>query len=167
VVNRDNPVRNIGSQQLADLVTGQLSNWKAVGGRDAPIDFAWRKGQGSVEFILMRLSLKPEQVGRHIVAPTDSAAIKFAASAPNAVTLASVGESERSIRNGAAIKLLAFNGVPASSRAIQNHSYMLSRPLVLVTRHLPQNLQKRFIDYALSSEVVDIQLRYGFVPYQE
>jgi hypothetical protein len=28
-------------------------------------------------------------------------------------------------------------------------------------------VQKQFIDYALSSQVVDLQLKYGFVPYQE
>ncbi|HEY0337403.1 MAG TPA: hypothetical protein VGC70_08700, partial [Burkholderiales bacterium] len=76
-------------------------------------------------------------------------------------------ESERSIRSGLSIKLVAYNGVPASSRSIQNHDYALSRPLTLITRQLPQGLQKHFIDYALSHDVIDLQVKFGFVPYQE
>ena len=76
-------------------------------------------------------------------------------------------EAERSAQAGVGIKLLAYNGSTASSRTIQNHNYMLSRPMTLVTHYLPQGLQKQFIDYALSSDVVDLQVKYGFVPYQE
>jgi phosphate transport system substrate-binding protein len=167
VVHRDNPVKSLDTRQLTELLTDQVVNWKTLGGRDMPVNLAWRKGHGSFELMLERLNLKREQIGKHLSTIASEDAIKFAATHPNGITLASVGASERSAHAGVAIKLLAYNGVPASSRTIQNHSYMLSRPLTLVTRNLPQGVQKQFIDYALSSQVVDLQLKYGFVPYQE
>jgi phosphate transport system substrate-binding protein len=167
IVHRDNPVKGVTRQQLSALLTGQITNWKTLTGRDAPVNVAWRRGHGSFELMLERLNLKREQiVGQVLTGPTEDG-LKFAAANTNGLTLASVGESERSIRSGLPIKLVAYNGVPASSRSIQNHDYALSRPLTLITRQLPQGLQKHFIDYALSHDVIDLQVKFGFVPYQE
>jgi phosphate transport system substrate-binding protein len=168
IVHRTNPLKNVTDRQLTDILTGKLTNWKSLGGRDAPVHLGWRtSGQGSVELILDHLDLKREQIGRHTTVIANADSIHFAANDPNAITLASVGESERSAEAGIAIKLLAFNGVPASNRTLQNRSYELSRPVTLVTRQLPSGLQKKFIEYALSAQVVDLQRKYGFVPYQE
>ena len=168
VVHRDNPVKSINALQLTELLRGRLVNWKALGGRDAPVILAWRsKGQGSVEFILEHLNLSREQIGPHRVVIENADAIRFAAGNPNAVTLASVGDSERSAHANVAIKLLAYDGVAASNRNLQNRSYALSRPLTLLTRLPPEGLQKQFLDYALSAQVVDLQVKNGFVPYQE
>ena len=166
IVHRDNPVKGIDTRQLADLLTGKLDNWKALGGRDTRVDFAWRRGHGSVELVLSRIGLTREQLAGQVLG-NDQDAIQFAASHPNGATLTSVGQAERSAQSGVPIKLLALNGAPASSRTIRGHGYMLSRALTLVTRHVPEGLQKQFIDYALSSTVIDLQIKYGFVPYQE
>jgi phosphate transport system substrate-binding protein len=168
VVHRDNPIKGVNSRELSELLTGRIVNWKQLGGRDLPINLAWRiQGHGSVELILERLKLRRDQMRPHIVVNTGEEGIRVVAKDPKAVTLASVAEAERSAQAGIGIKLLAYNGSIASSRTIQNHNYMLSRPMTLVTRHLPQGVQKQFIDYALSSDVVDLQVKYGFVPYQE
>jgi phosphate transport system substrate-binding protein len=168
VVHRTNPLKSITNRQLIEILTGRITNWKSLGGRDAPIHLGWRSnGQGSVELILDHLDLRRDQIAPHTTVVANADSIRFAAADPNAITLASVGESERSAEAGTAIKLLAFNGVPASNRTLQNRSYELSRPVTLVTRQLPSGLQKEFIDYALSAQVVDLQRKYGFVPYQE
>jgi phosphate transport system substrate-binding protein len=157
LVNGDNPVKNLASRDLIGILTGRIANWKSLGGRDAPVKLAWRTGEGSTYFILEYLKLKREQIGPNIVV-TDN---------DDAVTIASVASSERSVKAGTVIKLLTFEGIPAASRTIQNHAYPLSRPLLLVTRAVPEGLQKRFIDYSGSPRVLDLQLKYGFVPYQE
>jgi phosphate transport system substrate-binding protein len=167
VAHRDNPVKNMDADQVRGLLTGRAANWKELGGRDAPVELAWRsKGQGSVEFLFEHFKLKREQIGRHTDVFENADAIKFVSVHPNAVTLTSVGDAERSVQAGVPIKLLAFNGVPASNRNIQNRSYALSRPLTLITRRLPAGLQKQFIEYALSDDVVDLQVKHGFVAYQ-
>jgi phosphate transport system substrate-binding protein len=167
IVHRDNPLKGVTTRQLNALLTGQLANWKPLTGRDAPVNVAWRRGHGSFELMLERLNLRREQIVGHVLTGPTEDGIKFTAADTNGLTLASVGESERSMRSGVPIKLLAYNGVPASSRSIQDHDYPLSRPLTLITRQLPQGLQKQFIDYALSKDVIDLQVKHGFVPYQE
>jgi phosphate transport system substrate-binding protein len=167
VVHRDNPVKDIDSRQFSEILTGKLTNWKVLGGRDAPVHLAWRTGQGSTEFILEYLRLRREQIVGYTTIETNDEAIRFTASDLNGVALASVGQAERMARTNVPIKLLSFNGFPAASRTIQNHTYALSRPLMLITSRVPDALQKQFIDYAGSTSVIDLQLKYGFVPYQE
>jgi phosphate transport system substrate-binding protein len=168
VVNNENPVRGITTDQLAGIISGRISNWKALGGRDAPIRLALREQpEGSTDMVLEHLKLRRTQLARHTSINTTADAITFAANAPDGIALASIGQAERSARAGVRIKLLAYNGFPAESRTIQNHLYALSRPLTLITRRPPEGLQKQFIDYAVSTSVIDLQLKYGFVPYEQ
>jgi len=168
IVNHDNPVRGITTDQLAGIISGHISNWKALGGRDAPIRLALREQpEGSTDMILEHLKLRRAQLTSHTSINTTADAITFAANAPDGIALASIGQAERSARAGVRIKLLAYNGFPAESRTIQNHLYALSRPLTLITRRPPEGLQKQFIDYAMSKSVIDLQLKYGFVPYEQ
>jgi phosphate transport system substrate-binding protein len=167
IVHRDNPVKNLSPEQLRAILTGTIRSWRDVGGRDVPIDLIGRgKGQGSTEIVMLRLHLKTEQFTQRRIITTNAAAITAVAEDPAAITITSVGESERGAKAGVPIKLLSYNGVPASSKSIRNNSYDLSRPLALVTRRLPQRLEKQFIDYALSREVIDLHLKYDFVPYE-
>jgi phosphate transport system substrate-binding protein len=168
IVNAKNPVNAINTGQLIGIVTGRISNWSALGGRDAPVNLALRReGEGTTEFILGQLKLRRAQVTQHTPITSGAAAINFAATTEHGVALASVGAARRSARAGLPIKLLAYNGVSPDQRTIQNHVYALSRPLTLITRSLPKGLEKQFIEYALSKTVMDLQLRHGFVPYEE
>jgi phosphate transport system substrate-binding protein len=167
IVNTANPVKGISSSQLTDILVGRISNWTALNGLDAPVKLGWRQGEGSTEFVLEHLKLRRAQIGLHTAIVTNEDAIKFVANTPDGVALASVGLSERSARERIPIKLLAYNGFPAASRTIQNHVYALSRPLTLITRRPPEGVQKQFIEFATSKRVIDLQLKYGFVPYEE
>lgn len=168
LVHRDNPVRNVTTRQLIQLLTGRVTSWKALGGSDAPVNLAWRtRGEGSTEFILGLLRLKREQIRSHVTIVTNADAVRFVAADPNGIAFASLAEAQRSARAGAPVKLLDYNGFQAASRTVQNHTYALSRPLTLSTLRLPDGVQKAFIDYAMSPKVIDLHLSHGFVPYQE
>jgi phosphate transport system substrate-binding protein len=75
--------------------------------------------------------------------------------------------AEQSVKSGAAVKLLAYGGIPASTRSVRDHTYLLSRPLSLVTKAPPTGLQKRLIDYAASAAAIDLHEKHGFLPYQD
>ena len=81
--------------------------------------------------------------------------------------MAALGVVERSVKSGVAIKALAYEGIPASTRAVRDRTYSLSRPLILVTRSAPTGLQRRLVDYAASGAVTDLHEKHGFVPYKE
>ena len=168
VVHRSNPLAGLRGQQLAAVLTGAVTDWKQLGGRPGPIRLAWRtEGQAIPELVLNQLKLRPEQVRSKKTIFENADAIAFVANDRNAVTLAALGVAEGGIKSGLAIKLLAYEGVPASTRAVRDHTYALSRPLALVTRSQPTGLHKRLIDYAGSRAVADLHEQHGFVPYQD
>jgi phosphate transport system substrate-binding protein len=168
VVHGSNPVKGLSRYQLSQVLTGKITNWKQIGGRAGAIKLAWRtEGQAIPELIQQHLKLNPEQIRSQTRIFENADAIRFVANDRNAITLAALGVAERSAKSGVAIKLLAYEGVPASTRAVRDHKYLLSRPLVLVTRTVPEGPQKRLIDYAVSRAVNDLHEKYGFVPYEE
>jgi phosphate transport system substrate-binding protein len=168
VVHRSNPLKGLSSRQLSDVLTGKISDWKQLGVRPGPLKLAWRKeGQAIPELVMTHLKLKPEQIRSQATIFENEDAIAFVAKDRNAITLVALGVAEQSVKSGAAVKLLAYGGIPASTRSVRDHTYLLSRPLSLVTRTPPTGLQKRLIDYASSAAVTDLMEKHGFVPYQD
>ena len=168
VVHRDNPLTGLGSQQLAQLVTGRITDWQQLGAPAGAIKLAWRtEGQAIPELVVQHLKLRHVQIRSHTTIFENADAVAFVANDRNAITVAALGVAERSLKSGAAIKLLAYQGIPASTRAVRDHTYLLSRPLLLVTRSTPAGLQKQLVDYAASGAVTDLAEKHGFVPYQD
>ena len=168
VVHSSNPLKGVSSRQLSQILTSRITDWKQLGAPPGLIKLVWRgEGQAIPELIQQHLKLKPDDIRTGIRIMENADAIAFVAHDRNAITLAALGFAERSVRSGAAIKLLAYGGTPASTRAVRDHTYLLSRPLALVTRSTPTGLQKQLIDYAASSAVTDLQEKHGFVPYQD
>jgi phosphate transport system substrate-binding protein len=168
IVNPDNPVKGLSAQQALAIITGKTSNWKTVGGRNAAVMLLWRgKGQGTIELLAEHLNFSHAQVSSHLAIVEMEALIKEVESHPNAIAPLSIGQAERGTQARARIKLLAFGGIAASMKTVRNGSYPLSRPLALVTRRLPEGVEKRFIDFALSGHVADLFAKYDFVAYQE
>jgi phosphate transport system substrate-binding protein len=169
MVHRDNPVATLATAQITDIFTGRIKNWNKVGGRNAPIVVINREdGRGSTELFKRHFKLKFSDIQAQMVLGSDNdAVIDVVAAEPNAVSIMSVIVAENKQKAGGSIKLVALDGVEATRANILTGNYPLSRPLTLVTRSLPTDLVKNFIEYSLSAQVVDIIERTGFVPYQE
>jgi phosphate transport system substrate-binding protein len=168
VVHRTNAVGNLTSRQLTDILTGRITDWKQLGGRPGLIRVAWRtEGQGVPELLLQQLKLRNDQVHSHALFFENADAVKYAADNRGAIAFAALGVAERMAKSGVAIKLLAYEGVPASNRTLRDHTYALSRPLILLTRSVPDGLHKRLIEYATSKAVADLHEKHNFVPYSE
>ena len=168
IVHRSNRLKGMSRQELSRILTGEITDWKQLGVQPGAIKLAWRpEGHAIAELLLGHLKITPEQVRSQTVFSKNSDAMKFVANDPAAIAVAAVALVERSATSGVAVKLLAYEGVPASSRTVRNRTYVLSRPLVLATRSVPTGLQKRFIDYALSSVVADVYEQHGFVAFRD
>lgn len=168
VVHRSNRLKGMSRRQLSELLTGKVTDWKDLGARPGAVKLAWRQEDQAIpEMILRHLKLRHGQVRSHTVFFENADAVAFVAGDRNAITIAALGVAERSVTSGAPVKLLAYEGIPASTRSVRDRTYLLSRPLILVTRTIPEDLQKRLIDYALSRAVNDLHEKHGFVPYED
>lgn len=168
IVHKDNPVENITLDQIRGIYTGKLTNWKQLGGRDAPIELYVRKGKisgvGRTKRELIFHNYEQEFVATHVV--EESANLeKDMVTNPNGVGITGVS-SARKIQDIA--KILKLEGKEPSYDNIKSGEYLLYRPLYMVT-HL-QNSDpevKRFLDFVVGQEGKQVMRSVGTVPYED
>jgi len=165
IVHKKNPVKTLTNQQVIDIYTGKITNWKEVGGKDARITVVNKaEGRSTLELFLHYYKLKNSDIKPHVVIGDNQQGIKTVAGNPGAIGYVSIGTAEFDAGNGVPIKLLPLNGIAASVENVRNGSFPLSRPLNLVTKAAPQGLAKRFINFARSKGVYDLVQAQYFVP---
>lgn len=166
IVHRDNPVRSLSNRQVIDIFSGSISRWDKVGGPNQPIEvFNPKPSYSSAELFTQYFNLKYENIKASRQTGDNAVRIAEIANDPNGITYVSVGEAERKMQAGMPIRLLALDGVPASSKNIRNGNFPISRPLTLVTKNTPSGLVRAFIEFSLSPQVTDLVLAKDFVPY--
>lgn len=166
-LHRDNPVQALTDDQIRAIYTGRITNWKEVGGRDAPITVINKaEGRSTLELFLEHFGLQPDEVRAQVVIGDNQQEIKTLIGNPDAIGYVSIGSAEYEQAHGAPLKLLPLAGVPATTATVRDGSFPLSRPLNLVTRTAePQGLAREFLDFARSPEVRDlIQAQYFVAP---
>ncbi|MGP6089018.1 phosphate ABC transporter substrate-binding/OmpA family protein [Antarctobacter jejuensis] len=165
IVSGDNPVDRLSIAQLVDVLTGQISNWQALGGPNAPITVHLRDaGSGIMQGLEDRL-LRParrklmQTAERH---DANADLVRAVANDPFGLGLASYSET-------GATKTLVLSGscgfqLRAARRSIKTKDYPLTAPMFLYTpaRRLPK-LAREFVSYALSPAAQIVIRRAGFV----
>lgn len=159
VVNPANKLEDITLQDLAKVYSGEITNWKELGGDDKSIVVIGREdGSGTrdgFESIVMgdkepKYAQELESTGSVInaVATTDGA-IGYA-------SLANVDET---------VKALKIGGVEATEENVKSGAYEVQRPFICATLKGSDNkLVKAYLDFILSEEGQALVLAQGAVP---
>lgn len=166
VVHRDNPVRAVTRAQLIDLYSGHLTNWKALGGNDAPIQVVSRThGRGSLEVVSTYFDLNPEAIKAQRVAGENVEAVQSVLDNRNALVFNSIGFTLESIHRGKPLMMLTVDGVPATAANLRAGLYPVSRELNLVTKTVPKGAAFAFIEFVASKAAHALIEEHDFVPY--
>jgi phosphate transport system substrate-binding protein len=171
VVNPKNPVSKLTVDQLAQIFTGKITNWKEVGGEDKKIVILSREvNSGTHVYFKEHVLRKGNPNSKEEFAPS---ALLLSSSQAIADEVAG---------NSAAIGYYGMGYISNKQKPIMvakdekqefeaptienvvNGKYPISRPLLLYTNGEPQGLIKKFIDFCLSNEGQDIVLKTDFVP---
>ncbi len=168
ILHRTNPVTKLEDKQVVDIYTGKITNWKEVGGKDAPITVVNKaEGRSTLELFLHYFKLEAKAVKASVIIGDNQQGIKTISGNPNSIGYVSIGSAEYDAGAGTPIKLLPVGGVNASIANVKNGKFPLSRPLNLVTKTKPEGIVKDFLDFAVSKEVNDIIKEQYFVPVTE
>ena len=146
IVNRNNPVSNLSVQQIRDIYTGVVTNWSQVGGSSAPIAVVSREAgsgtRGAFEEII-------GFQGRLLAGAnenTSTGAIKAGiAQNPNAIGYISLGSVDDTI------KAVSVDGVAPSTGNVQNGSYRVARPFIILAGNNLHAESAAFIQWILGS----------------
>ena len=165
IVHRTNPVTALQNNQIVNLYTGKIRNWKEIGGMDAPVTVITKaEGRGTLSLFLTYFQLQNVDIRAHVVVGDNEQGIKTVAGNPHAIAYVSIGTAEFEAEHGVPIKLLPIRNIPASLDNLQNGTFPLSRALLLVTNFTPTTLAKDFIHFTQSAAVYDLITQHYFVP---
>jgi phosphate transport system substrate-binding protein len=165
ILHQENPVQALADEQIMAIYTGKITNWKEVGGTDAPITVVNKaEGRSTLEVFMHYFKLKNVDVKAQVVIGDNEQGIKTVSGNRHAIGYVSIGTAEYDAAHGVPIKLLPIGGVAASTESVEKGSFPLSRLLHLVTRSAPSGLAKAFIEYTQSKAVHDLIRQQYFVP---
>jgi len=167
IVHQSNPLSALDDDTLVNIYTGKVTNWKEIGGADAPITVVTKaEGRATLELFLNYFQLTSTQIKAHVVIGDNEQGIKTVAGNPNAIAYVSIGTAEYDASHDVPIKLLSLGTIPASLQEVQSGRFPLSRPLTLVTKNAPTGNVKLFLDFATSPDTYDLVTQHYFVPLQ-
>ncbi len=161
VVHPDIPVDNLSKEQVKDIFTGKITNWKEVGGPDAAIVVVVRdKASGTREMFDEHALEKKESAKNAIECNSNGLVRETVSSTKNSIGYISLGYLNKSI------KAVKYNGVEANLETAKSHTYTLTRYLHMFTKGEPSGAVKGFIDYVLSSEFQNEVVAKEYIPMQ-
>ena len=159
IVSPENPVSDLSVEQIAKIYTGEITNWKDVGGNDADIVLIGREaGSGTRDGFESITDTKDKCQYRQELTSTGDV-ITAVSQNPNAIGYASLSAVKDSV------KALTVGGVAPTEATVKDGSYVVQRPFVLVTKDgtkLSDTAQK-FFDFATSADAVSIINQAGAV----
>ncbi len=168
ILHKSNPVARLSKEQLIQIYTGKISDWKEVGGSAGKIVVVNKAaGRSTLELFAHYLALKENDIKAQIVIGENEQGIKTVLGNPLAIAYVSIGTAEFHATEGEPLRLLPLEGVSASVANVKNGSYPLSRPLNLVVKaETETDLAKEFIAFSQSAAINDLVKEQYFVPLE-
>ena len=146
-VNAANPVSGLTMEQIKEIYAGKITNWKAVGGHDAPISLYTREdGSGTREVFVEKAIAKGEIVQSAAIVSSNGAMKTAVGKDKNAIGYVGIGHVDQSV------KALQVNGIAATQENASSGVYPVTRKLYMNTTDKASALAATFIQYVLHSK---------------
>lgn len=163
IVNAANTLADISKDDLGKVYRGEVTNWKQIGGADAPIVLLGRdSSSGTYAFIQDEVVGKGKTYAKTMRSlQSNQAIVDEVSKNPNAVGYVGLGYDKGSI------KALTVGKVAASVDTVLDGTYPLSRPLNMISNGEPSGLAKAYLDWILGPAGQKIVAEQGFVPLKK
>jgi phosphate transport system substrate-binding protein len=171
IVHLDNPVSQLTIDQLADIFSGRVSNWQAVGGHDAPIVILSREtNSGTHVYFLEEVVRKGDEENADIFAPqtllmpSSFGIISELRRNPNAIGYDGLGYVTEHEKVIAVARDEQSPYILPSAETGANGSYPISRGLYMYTAGQPTGVIADYINWIQGQAGQTIVADLGFVP---
>lgn len=167
-VNAANPVNNLTTEQLRDIYSGRVTNWRELNGEDKRIlPFQRYEGSGSQggmeRFMEDDTLMEPEREHRFRFMMGIIEHTERYRNLESAIGYSFLYYVETMLKGGG-VKLLGVNGVQPSKETIQDGSYPMIEEICIVTAGTQNPQVQEFIDWILSPQGQAMVEAVGYVP---
>lgn len=159
IVNPENPVEDLTVEQIAEIYTGEITNWAEVGGTDAEIVLIGREAGSGTRDGFESITGTEEACAYRQELTSTGDVITTVAQNPDAIGYASAASVKETV------KALSVDGVEVTEETIKDGSYVVQRPFVLVTKteEALSDAAQKFFDYATSKDANELISEAGVV----
>ncbi len=171
IVHPSNPVSQLTIQQISDMYSGKITNWKEVGGEDQPIVLLSREtNSGTHVFFLeevLRQGRKDDKTlfsPDTLLMPSSEGITAEVRDNPNAIGYDGLGYVTPDVKTIAVAKSPEGPYVLPSAETVHSGQYPIARDLYVYTRGEPQGEIKAYLNWILGEEAQAIVRELGFVP---
>jgi len=160
VANPDVTVDNLTQAQYVDILTGKITNWKDVGGKDQAITIIHRAKSSGSRATIAEVVLKNAAFTDNAVIQDSNGAVRAAiASTPGAIGYVDAAYVD------ASIKPLAYNGMKYTLENVQSGKYPVYTFGRMYTKGEATGAVKAFIEYVTGKEFQETYAeKNGFIP---
>lgn len=166
IVNPQNGVSQLTRQQLEDIFTGKITNWKQVGGNDAKIVvYSRESSSGTYEFFKEHILKGKNYMSSILSMPATGAIIQSVSQTPGAIGYVGVAYLNDKVKP---LKV-SYDGktyVAPSYTTAKNKSYPVVRPLYFYYLKKDEAKLKPFVDFSIGAQGQKIAKDLGYIDVQ-
>jgi phosphate transport system substrate-binding protein len=161
IVKGSNPIGNLTREQVRDLFTGVIQNWKDVGGPDAPVHLYIRHPISGTYLGFRELAMENKPYALHPKTFTNYTEIVQSVAQDDG----GIGYSTIPVAGSAGVKPVSIGGVAPTVEAVNKGQYPYARVLRLYTDKASETPAARsFVEFVLSAGGQRIVEQMGFAP---
>lgn len=163
-LHASNPVRELTMAQIREIYMGRLTNWKQVGGKDAPIVLYSRENSsGTYTYFRDNVLMGKDFSPRAQTLQGTAAVVNAVAKDPNGIGYGGAAYA-KGIQFAAVKKDANSPAILPTPETVRSGQYPISRFLYLYTRTKPSGALKNFLDWATGPEGQQIVSKVGYFP---
>ena len=159
VINPANGVEDLTVEQIAQIFTGEITNWSELGGTDGEIAVFGREAGSGTRGAFEEIVGVEDACKYTTEYSSTGDVIGNVASNPNAIGYASLSAVDDTV------KAVKVNGVAPSEDTVKDGTYEIQRPFVMVTKDGAElsEAAQAFLEFAMSEAAADIIAAAGAV----
>ena len=160
IVNPQNPVADLSVEQIAQLATGEVTNWSEVGGNDGQVVFIGREAGSGTRDGFESITGTEDACKYQNELTSTGEVIANVASNPNAIGYASLSAVDDTV------KAITVGGVEATEEPVLDESFPIQRNFNFIISDSKElsDVAQAFVDYATSADASDLIAGAGAVP---
>lgn len=162
IVNAGSKVADLTVEQIAQIFTGEITDWSQVGGEAGTISCIGREAGSGTRDGFESITGTKDACKMDQELTSTGAVIEAVAGNPNAIGYASLS----AVEGKDTVKAVTVGGVVCSEATVLDGSYAIQRPFVLVTKEgtALSTQAQAFFDFATSAAASDLIRSAGAVP---
>ncbi len=158
IVHPSNNINNLSVEQIRGIFSGEIKNWKQVGGQDREIHVVTREEGSGTRGAFQEMAMGEQEIYDGAVVQDSNGAIRVVvAGDKKAIGYISLGLVNKEV------KAIKIDGIAPTIKNVKERKYKLCRPFLFLTKGKVNKETEKFINFVLSKKAQEMILKEGFI----